>query len=311
MTRSLTREEVAERWPMLLASSPHRTPFAQPAYINTLVESLGYTAEPFGVFDGTMLLGGIHGFTRRVGPYRMATVPPLTAFTPVLLSDKAGPETADALLDHLKQRYGMVHLHLHPALHEQVQATGWAVRTLYTYFIDLDGSGITDRWSAGARRLFRKHEAIYEVEESAGWIPFLVEHCRNSYARHGRKLPVPAARLTPLVGSLHAAGCVRVFAALERGALKPDAVVGLLHDGQTACYWLAGSIPGPAMTVLLGNVLAQLDAEGYTLFDFVGANTPSIAEFKRRFGGQRIPYTRLTHTQSPLARWWAAALRFR
>lgn len=311
MVRPLTRAETTAHWPTLYEAGPYRTPFAQPAYIQALADALGYTAEPVGYFEGEHLLAGVYCFTRRVGPYRMATVPPLTAFTPVLLAAAAGPETAEVLLDHLKRRYGLTHLHLHPALHGQVQTPGWTHRTLFTDWIDLQTDEITARWSASARRLFRKHEAAFTVAESPSSIPDLVAHCGRSYARHGRKLPVPAPRLTALVDTLHADGLVRVFAATPHGATQPEAVVGLLHDGHTACYWLAGSTPGPAMTVLLGQVLQQLQSEGYTGFDFVGANTPTIAEFKRRFGGTRLPYTRLTHARHAVARWWAIGLRFR
>ena len=53
------------------------------------------------------------------------------------------------------------------------------------------------------------------------------------------------------------------------------------------------------MTVLLGHVLARLREEGVAYFDFVGANTPSIAEFKRRFGSELVSYFRARHTARP------------
>ncbi len=83
---------------------------------------------------------------------------------------------------------------------------------------------------------------------------------------------------------------IRIFVARPKDQQQPDAGIVVLHDGETACYWIAGSKPGPAMTVLLGHVLEELKSSGLRSFDFIGANTPSIAEFKRRFGPALTPY---------------------
>ena len=72
-----------------------------------------------------------------------------------------------------------------------------------------------------------------------------------------------------------------------------------MHDAQTAHYWIAGSPPGPAMTVLLGHTLPRLRDAGLQRFDFVGANTPSIAEFKRHFGPTLTPYFHLEKITRP------------
>ena len=53
------------------------------------------------------------------------------------------------------------------------------------------------------------------------------------------------------------------------------------------------------MTVLVGNLLARLRDQGVHMLDFVGANTPSIAEFKRKFGSRIVPYYRVEHVVRP------------
>lgn len=89
---------------------------------------------------------------------------------------------------------------------------------------------------------------------------------------------------------------VHALKATATGACEAGVVV--LHDDATAHYWIAGSRPGPAMTVLLGHLLERLASNGMKLFDFVGANTPSIAEFKRRFGPQLVSYYRVEETSA-------------
>ena len=75
-----------------------------------------------------------------------------------------------------------------------------------------------------------------------------------------------------------------------------------LHDERTALDWIAGSRPGPAMTVLLAGVLERLAADGLERFDFGGANVPTIAEFKRKFGGHLVPYFHARHVGPPVLR---------
>ena len=89
------------------------------------------------------------------------------------------------------------------------------------------------------------------------------------------------------------------FTATPVSGGAPEAGLIVLRDGASACYWIAGSVPGPAMTVLLGHVLSRLQAEGVRYFDFVGANVPPVAEFKRHFGPKLVPYLRAHRTLRP------------
>ena len=114
--------------------------------------------------------------------------------------------------------------------------------------------------------------------------------CAESYRRHQRNAPAAESQLVALIQQLQTAGAARVFAATASGENAPSGGVIVLHDGRTAHYWIAGSRPGPAMTVLLGKLLPRLRDEGLEVFDFVGANTPSIAEFKRHFRPRLTPY---------------------
>ena len=129
--------------------------------------------------------------------------------------------------------------------------------------------------------------------------PAIVQLCAESYRRHGRRLPADTAGLLRLVDALHAEGQVRLFTATPHNADTPEGGLAVLHDGHTAHYWIAGSAPGPAMTVLLGHTLPRLRDDGIEEFDFVGANTPSIAEFKRHFGPVLTPYFYLEKITRP------------
>ncbi len=159
-----------------------------------------------------------------------------------------------------------------------VQWRGWDVHPRFTYLINLSTTS-TDRWSSRAQRIWKSNASKYQFTEDNSYTAQVIELCAGSYKRHGRSLPTHPSTLNAITRAM--GEWARVFVVLKDG--KPEAGAIILHDEHTAHYWIAGSIPGPAMTVLIGHVLPHLSDSGITMFDFVGANTPSIAEFKRSF----------------------------
>ena len=125
---------------------------------------------------------------------------------------------------------------------------------------------------------------------------------QDGYARSGTALDVDAAAARRLVQRLLATDAARAFGVRDSQGVALSAVV-VAQDGRTAYYWIAGSRPGPGMTVLLAGLLPLLQREGFDTFDFVGANVPSIAEFKRRFGPQLTPYVFAQRDFHPALRW--------
>ena len=74
------------------------------------------------------------------------------------------------------------------------------------------------------------------------------------------------------------------------GAEAPEAAALFAVDGARATYWLSGSTPGPAMSVLFPPRRAR--ARGPLAccnLDLGGANVPGVAQFKRQLGGVLTP----------------------
>ncbi len=168
------------------------------------------------------------------------------------------------------------------------QWRGWQVRPLFTYLIDLSTTS-PERWSSGAQRTWKSKASRYKFIEDAQYTSQVIALCASSYKRHGRSLPTQPSALNAITEAM--GDWARIFIVAQGN--KPEAGIIILHDEHTAHYWIAGSIPGPAMTILIGNVLPILSDAGITMFDFVGANTPSIAEFKRSFGPVLTQYYHL------------------
>lgn len=304
-------------WEALAAVSPQRTAFSLPAFGEAVEAATGLPAHVAAVWEGERLRAGALVFEKRRGPYRAAALPPLAQYVSPLL--EAGASEADvharrtpldALLGLLAAEFHQAGLVLHPSLADArtLQWAGWRVAPAYTYRIDLGPEEeATAGWSANPLRVLRRERDRFEIEEGAAGLAEALALLQSSHERQGEALPLSPSRLERLAAPLLEAGPARVFVARAGGRAEAGLVV--LADGRTAHYWLAGSAPGPGMTVLLAEVLERLRAEGVSVFDFAGANVPSIAEFKRRFGGALVPYFRARLVRRPELRLLGALRR--
>lgn len=253
-------------------------------------------------------------FEKSRGPYRRIALPPFVAYTPIVLTDR--PREADihrhrsvidALASFLEEEYHSVALHLQPSLTDvrTFSWSGWKIRPFYTYRLELGAfEPLLKSWSSSRRYDFRKNRDDYRVEKTDD-VGAIIELCAESYERSGRTLPGGKTSIRSMVRTLVESGLAAAYTAvpLEETA-RPEAGTVILQHEEKAYYWLSGSRRGPAMTVLLGTLLERLSREGFHTFDMVGANTPSIAEFKRQFGPELVPYFRAEYIGRPELRLW-------
>ena len=299
---------VRQRWADLVTRAPQASPFARLAFAEAVAAVFGIEFRLAGVTAGDRLVGGVLLFERRRGPYRLVVVPPLTVYTSFLFDPplrEADVHTQrsplDALLALLETRYHALCFHLHPALAD-VRGFVWAgyrARPLYTYRRMLvPREQLLREVSRGVRRRFEREGPAFEIRESDDLPDILAGLAAESYARHGSDSGVTPAQRRAFLEQLVAAGQVRLLAAAPPDA-PPEAAQALLGKGPTAYALTAGSRPGAAMSVLLVEILLRLHAEGVEALDLVGANTASIAEFKRSFGPSLVPYFRVERFVRP------------
>ena len=265
--------------------------FASPRYVRAIETVFGLKSQICFHGEEAALLMHVKG----TGVLRRIVVPPCTQYSALLLCPPPPAHlihrqmsSLDSLLESAEQISQGADLLVSLDDPRTAQWRGWEVRPLFTYLINLLTSD-PDQWSSGARRTWKSKSSDYELLEDATRATQVIDLCAASYQRHQRSLPAPAAKLNTI--AMEMGKWARVFVAEREGI--PEAGVIILHDEHTAHYWIAGSIPGPAMTVLLGRVLPILLQSGITIFDFVGANTPSIAEFKRSFNPVLTQYYHL------------------
>ena len=286
----------------LWTASLGRTPFSHPAAVAAYADAFGLPARVVALDDGS---AAVPVFEKRRGPLRAGALPPLCPVLRPLLAEplaEAASHRRDSPLDRLLARLdGQAH-QLTLALGDDdlrpYAWAGWTATPRATYRLPLAGD-LRAGYSSAVRRTLRSSEV--EVTEEPSQARDAVRLMDAGYRRGGERLGLDLAAVTRLADAFVEAGLARVFVARRDGAV--EAAVVAASDGRTAYYWIAGGEPGPAMTVLVDHALHRLRAGGVRAFDFCGANTPSIAEFKRRFGPALAPAPLVRRVTHPALRW--------
>ena len=279
--------------------SPGRTPFSHPAAVAAYARAFGLPARVVALDDGS---AAVPVFDKRRGPLRAAALPPLCPVLRPVLAEPLAPAASHARtspLDRLLARLdGQAHQLTLALADDDLRPylwAGWTATPRATYRSDL-AADVRAGYSSSVRRTLRAEAGAFEVVEDDALADDAVRLMAASYRRGGAALGLDEDAVAGLARAFGAAGLARTWAARRGRAV--EAAVAVATDGRTAYYWIAGSRPGPAMTVLADAVLAQLAADGVATFDWCGANVPTIAEFKRRFGPTLAPapvVRRVTH----------------
>ncbi|CAN5484862.1 hypothetical protein BH23BAC4_BH23BAC4_12610 [soil metagenome] len=248
-------------------------------------------------------------FPRKRFGFEVASLPPLVARVAI----HGPPDTAagsGAIIAHLEEVYAQASLLLSARNHAAtgvLNARGWDGSTRYTFETDTDRlpEDVTAAWSEAPRRTWKKHRDQFEVAiggfDDLSMAREAVDLQLSSYRASSDNMGVSRDSLVVAVDQLLRNRAAYPVVAYDLAG-RPTAGVIVLSNATTAVYWLAGSVRGPAMTILLGNLLSHLRNSGITTFDWAGANNPSIAEFKRRFGPTRVLTPRFRYIRSSILR---------
>lgn len=247
-------------------------------------------------------------FEKQRGPFTASALPPLCpVHTPLLARPVAEADTharrspLDALLTGLAADVDQATFALPPSLPDLRPFTwaGWTATPRFSYHVRLGGD-LRAGYSGTTRRLVQNEAAAFEVVEDEAHVGAAVRLMADAYRRAGGTLGLDEAAVTRLGAAVSEAGLARTFAALRAGA--PEAALVIATDGRTGVNWITGSAPGPAMAVLVDAVAHRLAEAGASTFDLGGANVPTIAEFKRKFGAALVPTPQVRTVTHPALR---------
>ncbi|MBR9973955.1 MAG: GNAT family N-acetyltransferase [Bacteroidetes bacterium] len=291
---TISLREQPEIWDRLFADSPDATVFGSVRWLTLLATVFGREAFAVIAGDPERPTAGIPVLQHRRGPLRLSSPLPITLYAGILRS--RGPALPlDDLLPTVERRLHFASLNAVWSQEERtaLSSRGWELRRRHTYRLDIDNTEqIWNGYSQSLRRKLRRVPAggfRLDVDPPTAMIVRLFD---QSYSRHGIRPPLPGVVLDRWLAELRRNNLAFCFAACHPDG-RPAAVRVVLRDGPRLFDWLAGSDPAVAPSAshwLVHTILDRFSGEGCELFDFMGANTPGVSDFKRGFGGSLFEY---------------------
>jgi hypothetical protein len=290
-----------QTWDEFVRRAVGGTVFSTWTWLECAQEATGNPFRCLGVYRNGQLVAGISGVESQRAGFRRLATPPLTPHGGLLLSpvQGKGPEEAEwtrpaeLLIAHLQREYHHCLLAQAPAVGDMRPFTwaGWQARVRYTYQLDLDApEQVWAGFEHRTRKAIAKAEREGVVVESTADLELFRRQYELLYQRQGGKAPVDAG-----VAERFAAAAFRAGLAEGLAARSPEGEVAamvIFVSGFEGVYaWVSGADPDLSHTGAASLIQWRYyEAHQGRRFDFVGANIPGIALFKRGFGGRLVPY---------------------
>lgn len=263
------------------------------SYLETIEKALG---SPLKIFLSRARtkdsITALAMFSRN--DYKGLTLAPFTPYSPVWeLGSQADQlsESLSTIFDKLAQINGRHHCHFAPSRIASISSSGsWTQGEYFTYHIDLQDGHWAKKYSKSLSRIVNKGRENVTVDLDNGQANLVCDFVADSYKKNRRNLPLELGAMKLLANAMIDQGLADVYLAKDRSTGEIKAGVVCLGKSRMSHYWMAGGIKGIWMTILIDELLKMLSKQSILTFDFLGANNPSIAEFKRRFGGEIVPY---------------------
>ncbi|MBL7978773.1 MAG: GNAT family N-acetyltransferase [Bacteroidetes Order II. Incertae sedis bacterium] len=299
--------EENHKWIHVFQKAAGAHPFTSLPFLRAYQEALPQLqVKAMGLFEDNQLVGGFPIFERRWGPFRRAVNPPLVPYgSPFWLPNQHPNEVFYATLQYLHNTYHSAVLECTPESvnHLHLAPQHWQQHPRKTLYRTLANPAETLKSVSGKRRnAFRRASESLVFRSMAPISEKLVQLIATSYARHERSLPLLPTALTTLIQHLQAHQMATVCtAAFQSEPHEPVAMAVFLTLHECCYYWLAGTKscqPLEPMTYLLLSAFSYFYEQGIKTIDFIGANHPSIAAFKRKFADREVPYAYVQSTSN-------------
>lgn len=206
------------------------------------------------------------------------------------------------LVDYLISHYDLIDIPLTPFIHD-IRPFKWQnfkVHVDYTYCFPIkEFSELEKQFSQDLRRKLKDLRADeVDISESDN-TEFLTSFILDSYKEHGITPAISAVNIKKFMDECLSKKLGIVYYQYLDG--QPVAGIFLLHDPDNV-YALFSGIDGKYRQkvnseLIHAYVLQQAQFKG-KMFDFLGANTPQLEQFKRSFGGNLTSFYKVTYTKT-------------
>lgn len=208
------------------------------------------------------------------------------------------------LLEYLVQHYQLIDIPLSPEIKDSrpYSWSNFVVTTAYTYkFTITDFDQLKQQFSQDLRRKIKRAEEQNISCKTSTETADLTRFILDSYKESSTSPPISAKLIEKFMHIAIKENIGTLFYQYLEN--EPISGIFVLHDDHTV-YALFAGISADKRDVTNSElvhafVLQQKGFIGKT-FDFLGANTQHLEQFKRSFGGELVPYFKINYTKNLL-----------
>jgi len=291
-------------WDRFVSNSPQGTVFSTSKWLTAGASTQGGKPVMLGVWDENNFIVGVSFVEITRGPLKKANSPVLTPYGGFIYNidpDKSGSNTeslqllcAEKLINHIQKKYHYVSFVHSPGFVDirPFSWQNWKESVRYTYLLDItDTDKLWGRFRDRARKKIRRAENSLVIGDFID-----TEEIGRMYESifRARKTDPPLSReiVTSMVSNLRESGLVKITTAIESNG-ETIAVLALVLGKDTVYTWVGATYPEKNYTgadsLLIWNAIKS-NSDTHKNLDMMGANIPSIAFFKKGFGGTLVPY---------------------
>ncbi len=287
-------------WNSFVESSPQGTLFST----TTWLDSFDCNYRVLACYKGDEIVGGIAFAFRKVGPLKCIYIPTLTRYNGIIIRDCSKLNAvrrqsveygvADEIVRYLSCNYHVVNVSNSIPLKDirPFDLNRFDITVNYTYVINLER--IEETWggfkNSLRRQIISAKDALDVTEEDN--VDSLWAVYKQTFERQNIPCPMGYSEMKKLHDNLAKEDRARIFSVRDR--LKNIHCSSMVvYDSKTAYYLLGGASTecrgSNAYSLMLWKVIEEMSGKVKKM-DLVGANIPSISDYKKKFGGSLEHY---------------------
>lgn len=303
MVVRLLKQEELGMWDDFVEKSSQGTIFEKSSWINNMARNLGIRCNVYAVCDNSgNIAAGVPVYILKRAGFKVGIYPPLTPYMGIMFGkfeqnrakeENMQVEIVKAFTQKLSSDFSYVRLSMHPTIGDArpFKWAGWETDVAYTYYSSLnDRDKVWQNMGRDAKKNIKKSEEYCLEFHRHKDVGKFYEMYEKTYTRQKMKAPVPRRFIEGMFDIFDERSIAMYFAEKNN---EPAASCIVLFYKNASYYLLAASdyekrqFKGPSF--LLWKVLEDV-SKSCTHIDLVGANTPSVVEFKNNFSTSLVPY---------------------
>jgi hypothetical protein len=301
ITLELLDHSQEKTWDDMVASFNNGTVFHTWAWMQVIEKLRRAEKLPFGIFEGGKLIGIFPLFRQRRGPFTVLASPLGGVGYGGPLIGKEHYETVFEQLDNLLKRFDADYIEfrsLEPIAPDLLADKHYTVENPQTYVLALNKStqelwvNLDPNCRGSIRKAQKSNVEVVEITDKE-FIEIFYEMSQETYAKSKRPPPFTKEDYHIIWDILRPHNRLRVWLAKREGQVVAGAIrlcfnnklYGWEHVAFPAHYSLR------ANNLLDWSIIEWGACNGMTQIDVMGANIPSIAQYKKSFGSKLRTYT--------------------